>query len=198
MPARPKPPGPEAQPQRRVPPRPSRSAAIEEPEAPTAIDASTLAAETDLLEQARAELHGADPAAALRLLDRHAAEFPRGLLANERRTTRVRALCQQGRRADAEREAGGDAAEQVVQAIHDGPVLIAKDGCDFRCNRCDLRGTVNVQAEGDASVEITGSGFTASEQVASVRDDARVSLTAVGIDATDADPAFRVQDMPAR
>lgn len=107
----------EPKPQRRVPPQLERPSSAETPEVEAAVDVSTLEAETALLEQARAELRASDPAAALRLLDRHADEFPAGLLATERKTTRVKALCKQGRRSDAEREAGRDARlRQVVEA----------------------------------------------------------------------------------
>lgn len=74
----------------------------------TAVDASTLEAETALLEQARAKLRGSDPDAALRLLAQHAAQYPKGLLASERASTRVKALCKAGRVADAKADAGSN------------------------------------------------------------------------------------------
>ena len=76
---------------------------------PTAVDASTLEAETALLERARAKLRGSDPDAALRLLAQHAAQYPAGLLASERTSTRVKALCKAGRADDARAEAGTNA-----------------------------------------------------------------------------------------
>lgn len=67
---------------------------------------STLEAETVLLEAARAELGDSNPTAALKLLDEHKARHANGVLASERRSTRVKALCIAGRVADAERVAG--------------------------------------------------------------------------------------------
>jgi RNA polymerase sigma-70 factor, ECF subfamily len=63
--------------------------------------ASTLAAETRLLEQARSALRGGDSDAALAALDSHASEFPRGILLDEARSTRLRALCAAGRSDEA-------------------------------------------------------------------------------------------------
>lgn len=87
--ARPKP--------RRAPPRPSPPAA-----APTeASPSSTLAEETRLLEVARASLRRGDGAAALAVLDDYLDRFDRGVLVDEARSTRLRALCAEGRDAEA-------------------------------------------------------------------------------------------------
>lgn len=83
---------------------------------PAVVDASTLEAETFLLESARAELRAGNPAKALGMLDEHRRRFPKGLLAAERRATRVKALCQAGRIADARREAGAVASLMAVVA----------------------------------------------------------------------------------
>ncbi|HVI00163.1 MAG TPA: hypothetical protein VM869_15710 [Enhygromyxa sp.] len=60
--------------------------------------ADTLAAELALLEAAHA---ARDPAVALRELERHLAQFPRGELADERELLRVETLCRLDRHADA-------------------------------------------------------------------------------------------------
>lgn len=91
-------------------PRPKAVPVQDEP----AADVSTLEAETALLERARAKLRSADPDAALRLLAQHEAQYPQGLLAAERTTTRVKALCKAGRRTDAERLASGSPRLQAV------------------------------------------------------------------------------------
>ena len=75
---------------------------------------STLEAETALLERARAQLQAGDAEAALRLLAQHEAQHPQGLLAAERSTTRVKALCKAGREADAHRLAAGTPRLQAV------------------------------------------------------------------------------------
>lgn len=62
---------------------------------------STLAGETRLLERARDALRRNDTEAALAALDDHASEFPRGLLLDEARSTRLRALCAAGRADEA-------------------------------------------------------------------------------------------------
>ncbi len=95
-------------------PRTARSTPKPTSKATPSLDVSTLEAETALLEQARAKLAAGDPDGTLRVLDQHAAQFPTGLLAAERKTTRVKALCKAGRKADAQRAAGGDAGLQAV------------------------------------------------------------------------------------
>lgn len=65
----------------------------------------SLPEETRLLAAAHAALSRGDAAAALVLIDEHAARFPSGALAPERRAARAMALCKQGRAADGQREA---------------------------------------------------------------------------------------------
>lgn len=69
----------------------------------TAVD--SLQEETRLLAAAHAALSRGDAASALVLIDEHAARFPSGVLAPERRAARAMALCKQGRAADGQREA---------------------------------------------------------------------------------------------
>jgi hypothetical protein len=95
------------------PPLPERAAARDTaPAASTAPAAATVPAvatpapdtlekEANLLESARAVLAG-DPARALALLDRHAAEFPRGQLVAERSVLRIDALRRLGRLDEAQ------------------------------------------------------------------------------------------------
>ena len=61
-------------------------------------------------------MRGAKPTAALRVLAEHQTRFPDGLLAAERRATRVKALCLAGRAEDANREAGGVASLKSIVA----------------------------------------------------------------------------------
>jgi RNA polymerase sigma-70 factor (ECF subfamily) len=81
--------------------------------------ASTLAAETRLLEQARDALRRGDSSAALSALDAHAAEFPAGFLLDEARSTRLRALCAAGRSDEATALADRWAAGQRGSRWHD-------------------------------------------------------------------------------
>lgn len=67
--------------------------------------ASSLSAETALLESARAALGRGDASTALALLEDHEREFPSGALVEERLASEVFALCGLGRRADAARVA---------------------------------------------------------------------------------------------
>jgi hypothetical protein len=67
--------------------------------------ASSLAAEMRLLETARAALSGGDARRALALIQEHEREFPSGSLSEERRASKVFALCELGRRAEAARAA---------------------------------------------------------------------------------------------
>jgi hypothetical protein len=66
---------------------------------------SSLAAEMRLLETARAALSGGDARRALELIQEHEREFPGGSLSEERRASKVFALCELGRRAEAARAA---------------------------------------------------------------------------------------------
>lgn len=81
-------PAPRAPSSRRAPPRAGDS----------------LAREVALLSRASSELHAAHPAAALRALDEHARRFPDGVLSQERAAARARALCDLGRRSEAQIE----------------------------------------------------------------------------------------------
>jgi hypothetical protein len=66
------------------------------------IDARSFERELQLLRSARRVLDTGSPAQALALLDRYAAEFPRGALRPEFQTTRILALCAAGRVASAQ------------------------------------------------------------------------------------------------
>ncbi len=66
----------------------------------TADGGPTLGAEIDLLREVQRALV-AHPAAALALLDEHAARFPESLLRDERTALRIDALCRLGRTAEA-------------------------------------------------------------------------------------------------
>ncbi len=78
-------------------------AAVDPASSSTAVD--SLQEETRLLAAAHAALSRGDAASALVLIDEHAARFPSGVLAPERRAARAMALCKQGRAADGQREA---------------------------------------------------------------------------------------------
>lgn len=91
-------------------PRASTSAPARPAPAPAA-DASTIAAESKLLGDARRELANGDARRALALLDEHATKFPNGTMSIEARATRVRALCAIGSVDDAERTAAALVAE---------------------------------------------------------------------------------------
>jgi hypothetical protein len=77
-----------------------------------------VAAETRLVGTAQRELWAGHPAAALGLLDQHAAEFPRGALWEERQTIRILALCDLGRIDDARA-----LAHQFVAAVPHSPLV---------------------------------------------------------------------------
>lgn len=62
-----------------------------------------LAAELGLIRDAKQAIREGRGSAALELLDRHARRFPRGQLADERRVTRLAALCLAGRHEEAAR-----------------------------------------------------------------------------------------------
>jgi hypothetical protein len=66
---------------------------------------SDLAAERSLLEDARAAIVRGQGATALSTLDRHASQFPRGRLSEEREALRVQALVAAGRRTEARERA---------------------------------------------------------------------------------------------
>lgn len=104
-----------SEPQRHTGPPKVRRSPQDTPE-PEVVEVSTLEAETLLLESARARLRAANPTKALVVLDEHRRRFPKGLLAAERRATRVKALCQAGRVAEAGREAGAVASLKAIVA----------------------------------------------------------------------------------
>lgn len=79
--------------------------------------ASYLKAEASLLQSAHRALSDGDGVTALRLLDEHAARFPRGALEPERSAERVFALCQQHRQDEALR-----AARTFLMEHPDGPL----------------------------------------------------------------------------
>lgn len=85
----------------------------------TEATASTLTAETRLLEQARSALRRGDTGVALAALDAHAAEFPRGILLDEARSTRLRTLCAAGRSDEAAALADALALGEPSSRWHD-------------------------------------------------------------------------------
>lgn len=85
--------------------------------------ADSLEQETRLITAAHAALSRGNAAGALALLDEHAAKFPRGALAPERRAARAMALCKAGRAEEGRREAealygkgGSPLAEKIERA----------------------------------------------------------------------------------
>lgn len=86
-------------------PEPTGTASGANEPAPAGDPADSLQEETKLLATAHAALARGDAAAALAALDQHAARFPRGALAPERRAARAMALCKQGRSDEGQREA---------------------------------------------------------------------------------------------
>lgn len=96
----------------------SERAVTERPRAVPSTAAASLAEETRLLQAAQRELAQKRTAAALALLDEHAAKFPRGALAEERAGARVLALCDLGRAAEAR-----NAAEAFVRASPQSPLV---------------------------------------------------------------------------
>lgn len=89
--------------------------------AATAEAVDSLTEENKLLARAHAALSSGDAGAALAILDEHAARFPRGTLAPERRATRAMALCKAGRVEEGRRELtalyGGDSKSPMAQKI---------------------------------------------------------------------------------
>ena len=81
--------------------------------------ASTLATKTRLLERARDALRRGDANAASAALDSHASEVPHGLLLDEARSTRLRALCVAGRAGEATDLADAWALGQDSSRGHD-------------------------------------------------------------------------------
>ncbi len=106
-----------AETRRRDPEKHARPASrVVEPERAPVLEISGLEEETRLLESARAGLRASDPAKALGVLDEYLRRFPQGLLAEECRATRVKALCLAGRASQARLEAGTDASLQAIVA----------------------------------------------------------------------------------
>lgn len=68
---------------------------------PGEVSPEMLAHETALLQRARRALQQGAPSAALAALDEHAARHPQGMLARERDSSRIHALCMAGRRESA-------------------------------------------------------------------------------------------------
>ncbi|HLK41325.1 MAG TPA: hypothetical protein VKU41_31455 [Polyangiaceae bacterium] len=98
---------------------------------PPASAASSIEAETLLVRAGLAALHAGDPAGALVQFDRHAREFPDGLLAPERDAERIFALCDL-RRVDEAR-----AAADAFRIRHPGSPLFARvrTSCALPSNR---------------------------------------------------------------
>lgn len=84
-----------------------------------------LTVEAELIERARAAVKRGEPGTALELLARHERDFPTGRLVDERRVTRVLALCATGKTA----QARGEAHE--VARRHPGSALAQRllDAC---------------------------------------------------------------------
>jgi len=116
--------------------RPQRGAVPDQAARPStsavqpATNATTLAAEVRLLEQARAAIGGRDPEQGLAILDRHAREFPAGALEPEAAVLRVEALIAQRQWAQAQLEAGrllrrhprGASARRVRELLERVPI----------------------------------------------------------------------------
>jgi hypothetical protein len=89
---------------------------------------SSLAVEMRLIETARAALSGGDARRALALLEEHEREYPAGALVEERRASKVFALCELGRRAEATR-----AAAEFLKTSPSSPLRgRVLDSCGFR------------------------------------------------------------------
>ncbi len=81
-------------------------------------ESDSLEGEIRCLREARAALAKGDAAGALRALDRHAAEYPSGVLTEERRATRALVLCSLGREAEARAE-----SRALVRSAPESPHL---------------------------------------------------------------------------
>ena len=89
-----------------LPLEPTGSARAAPPASSTAGSDGSLSEEVALIRRARSALQGGDAARAMALLDEHVRRFPRGALIEERRATRVLALCARHETARASAEAG--------------------------------------------------------------------------------------------
>ncbi|MEM9457970.1 MAG: hypothetical protein AAGF11_27575 [Myxococcota bacterium] len=76
-----------------------------------------LGIEVALMSRARRALGRGQPARALKLLEQHRTQFPRGTLARERELSRVTALCELGREADARAAATKFLAQHPSEAL---------------------------------------------------------------------------------
>ncbi len=81
-----------------------------------------------------------------------------------------------------------------VDSLVADPIIVAGEGCDFRCSRCSLRGVSIVKASGSARVEITSSRLYATEVAVSVRGRAAATLTGVGMEIEGEGNGVRVAD----
>jgi hypothetical protein len=87
--------------------------------------ADRLAEEVAILSRAQTELHAGRFASALRVLEEHVRKFPRGKLAQERRATRIQALCGAGRTIEADAEL----ARLAPGSVHEGR---ARQACEAK------------------------------------------------------------------
>jgi hypothetical protein len=83
------------------------------PSTPPSLAPSRIDAEVLFLRDAHSALLSGDPARALSLLQRHASEFPQGVLAAERDAERIVALCAVGR--------GDESRAEADRFLHDHP-----------------------------------------------------------------------------
>jgi hypothetical protein len=81
-----------------------------------------LAEEVEILSRAEKELHAGRFSGALRVLDEHAAKFPRGAMTQERVAARIHALCGAGRTV----EANAELARLSPGSLHEGR---AREAC---------------------------------------------------------------------
>lgn len=88
-----------------LPPSPAPPQITPRPQPVPAGSPDALALELELLREAKQAIREDRADDALALLDRHARRFPRGQLTDERRATRLRALCAASRTAEAARQA---------------------------------------------------------------------------------------------
>lgn len=89
---------------------------------------SSLTAEMRLLETARAALSSGDARRALTLIEQHERDYPTGALVEERRASKVFALCELGRRSEAAR-----AASEFLRTAPTSPLRgRVLDSCGFR------------------------------------------------------------------
>lgn len=120
-------------PEARAPEYPAAVPQVNQPDRAGSPDANEarsgrLLAETHLLARAQRALRGHDPQSALALIERHAARFPNGALAQERDAARVFALCALTRVADAAK-----AQQRFLQTWSDSPLTTrVRNACQAR------------------------------------------------------------------